>query len=58
MFQKSCWHYCFLMDYLDSIMQIKDGFGDGKDLVVSVMSAMEKSRSVALRTLAPSNCPS
>ena len=46
------------MDYLDSFMQIKDGFGDGKDLVVSVMSAMEKSRSVALRTSASSNCPS
>ena len=45
MFQKSCWHDCFLMDYvllyyliyLDSIMQIKDGFGDGKVLVVSVI---------------------
>ena len=53
MFQKSCWHYCFLMDYLDSFMQIKDGFGDGKDLVVSVMSAMGEEQICGLKDIGP-----
>ncbi|KAL0372492.1 UNVERIFIED_CONTAM: Eukaryotic translation initiation factor 5A [Sesamum calycinum] len=37
------------------LSQIKDGFGEGKDLVVSVMSAMERSRSVPSRILVPSS---
>lgn len=41
------------MDYLDSIMQIKDGFGDGKDLVVSVMSAMGEEQICGLKDIGP-----
>lgn len=34
-------------------MQIKDGFGDGKDLVVSVMSAMGEEQISALKDIGP-----
>jgi translation initiation factor 5A len=34
-------------------MQIKDGFGDGKDLVVTVMSAMGEEQICALKDIGP-----
>lgn len=34
-------------------MQIKEGFGDGKDLVVSVMSAMGEEQICALKDIGP-----
>ncbi|KAJ6354411.1 hypothetical protein OIU77_005094 [Salix suchowensis] len=40
----------------DSLLtQIKDGFGDGKDLVVSVMSAMGEEQICALKDIGPKN---
>ena len=39
---------CFLWS-----MQIKDGFGEGKDLVVSVMSAMGEEQICALKDIGP-----
>ena len=57
----SCWFSCFQMDYellcyliyLNFIMQIKDGFAEGKDLVVSVMSAMGEEQICALKDIGP-----
>ena len=43
----------YYLIYLDSIMQIKDGFGDGKDLVVSVMSAMGEEQICVLKDIGP-----
>lgn len=34
-------------------LQIKDGFGEGKDLVVSVMSAMGEEQICALKDIGP-----
>lgn len=34
-------------------VQIKDGFGEGKDLVVSVMSAMGEEQICALKDIGP-----
>ncbi|KAF9680659.1 hypothetical protein SADUNF_Sadunf06G0144500 [Salix dunnii] len=40
----------------DSLLtQIKDGFGEGKDLVVSVMSAMGEEQICALKDIGPKN---
>ena len=38
-------------------MQIKDGFAEGKDLVVSVMSAMGEEQICALKDIGPKNQP-
>lgn len=35
--------------------QIKDGFGEGKDLVVTVMSAMGEEQICALKDIGPKN---
>lgn len=35
------------------MFQIKDGFGDGKDLVVTVMSAMGEEQICALKDIGP-----
>lgn len=35
------------------LMQIKDGFAEGKDLVVSVMSAMGEEQICALKDIGP-----
>ena len=35
------------------MMQIKDGFAEGKDLVVSVMSAMGEEQICALKDIGP-----
>jgi translation initiation factor 5A len=43
---------CYLI-YLNFIMQIKDGFAEGKDLVVSVMSAMGEEQICALKDIGP-----
>ncbi|XP_061346570.1 eukaryotic translation initiation factor 5A-2-like isoform X1 [Gastrolobium bilobum] len=40
---------------IDCSLQIKDGFGDGKDLVVSVMSAMGEEQICALKDIGPKN---
>ncbi|CAN1328367.1 Eukaryotic translation initiation factor 5A, partial [Linum perenne] len=37
------------------LTQIKDGFGEGKDLVVSVMSAMGEEQICALKDIGPKN---
>ena len=45
-----------LPTYDNLLGQIKTGFGEGKDVVVTVMSAMGRSRSVcALKDIGPSN---
>jgi len=36
-------------------LQIKDGFAEGKDLVVSVMSAMGEEQINALKDIGPKN---
>ena len=38
-------------------MQIKDGFAEGKDLVVSVMSAMGEEQICALKDIGPKKNP-
>lgn len=38
---------------LTSVVQIKDGFAEGKDLVVSVMSAMGEEQICALKDIGP-----
>ena len=40
---------CFLF------AQIKDGFAEGKDLVVSVMSAIGEEQTCALKDIGPKN---
>lgn len=35
------------------VMQIKDGFGEGKDLIVSVMSAMGEEQICGLKDIGP-----
>jgi hypothetical protein len=35
------------------VMQIKDGFGEGKDLVVTVMSSMGEEQICALKDIGP-----
>ncbi|KAE9465242.1 hypothetical protein C3L33_02850, partial [Rhododendron williamsianum] len=37
------------------LTQIKDGFGEGKDLVVTVMSAMGEEQICALKDIGPKN---
>nr|GEX77430.1 eukaryotic translation initiation factor 5A [Tanacetum cinerariifolium] len=39
------------------LTQIKDGFAEGKDLVVSVMSAMGEEQICALKDIGPKQCP-
>lgn len=39
----------------DCSLQIKDGFAEGKDLVVSVMSAMGEEQICALKDIGPKN---
>ena len=41
--------------FVFSCIQIKDGFGEGKDLVVSVMSAMGEEQICALKDIGPKN---
>lgn len=55
----SLWFYFFcIIDFItdniiDGCVQIKDGFGDGKDLVVTVMSAMGEEQIAALKDIGP-----
>lgn len=44
-----------LMFMLFGNLQIKDGFSEGKDLVVSVMSAMGEEQICALKDIGPKN---
>ena len=41
--------------FLFPCMQIKDGFAEGKDLVVTVMSAMGEEQICALKDIGPKN---
>ena len=41
--------------FIISCLQIKDGFADGKDLVVTVMSAMGEEQICALKDIGPKN---
>lgn len=42
-----------MLDIFYCCLQIKDGFGDGKDLVVTVMSAMGEEQICALKDIGP-----
>jgi translation initiation factor 5A len=37
------------------LLQLKDGFGEGKDLVVTVMAAMGEEQICALKDIGPKN---
>jgi len=43
----------FFTHILYFVVQIKDGFGEGKDLIVSVMSAMGEEQICGLKDIGP-----
>lgn len=53
----TCLNNCQLRSNFSRVLlsQIKDGFGEGKDLVVSVMSAMGEEQICALKDIGPKN---
>lgn len=47
------WFSIIFLLVLSNIQQIKDGFAEGKDLVVTVMSAMGEEQISALKDIGP-----
>lgn len=45
---------CLIIDLM-CFLQLKDGFGEGKDLVVTVMAAMGEEQICALKDIGPKN---
>lgn len=49
------YHWLLLVFCLMYLLQLKDGFGEGKDLVVTVMAAMGEEQICALKDIGPKN---
>lgn len=49
------YHWTVFVICLMYLLQLKDGFGEGKDLVVTVMAAMGEEQICALKDIGPKN---